>query len=251
MFRRVAALTVGLMLSVAAGAQAGTIDLTTAGASGTANGAIFQQTAPQPTGTGVIDSFVRIQANGTEQGYNTDFRPVQFDEHTDIFTRSLLLSDVPVVNINGTNYRQFMLDINQSIGGDNGLLSLDVLQVFLGNAGNLHDFPTFDGQATKVFDLAGGSDPTVFIKLDAGLNPGSGIGDMFAFIPDSVFTGGSFVYLFSKFGVNNASNDGFEEWSVLRGSVPVPLPLAATQGLLAMGGLGLVGLVRRTLRHVR
>ena len=61
------------------------IDLTTAGASAELdNGAIVQQTDAQPTGTGFIQSFVRIQGaasgGGSQEGYNTDGRPLQFDE---------------------------------------------------------------------------------------------------------------------------------------------------------------------------
>src|SRR4051794_7077497 len=37
-------------------------------------GAIFVQAGIQPTGTGVIDSFLRVQGSPTEQGYNTDAR---------------------------------------------------------------------------------------------------------------------------------------------------------------------------------
>ena len=63
-----------------------TLDLTTAGATGTFNGPIFEQADPQPTGCGVIDDFLRIQSHGpgaaVEQGYNTDARPLQFDEKT-------------------------------------------------------------------------------------------------------------------------------------------------------------------------
>src|SRR5688572_20637443 len=40
-------------------------------------GAIFTADDPHPTGTGYIRSFVRLQSNGTEQGYNTNARPVQ------------------------------------------------------------------------------------------------------------------------------------------------------------------------------
>src|SRR5205085_10008458 len=81
-------------------AHAGVLDLTTPNASGTINGGYFQQTDYQPTGTGKIDSFVRIQAKGIEQGYNTDYRPLQFDEKKDPqHTRSLLLSAVPIVNL--------------------------------------------------------------------------------------------------------------------------------------------------------
>lgn len=84
-----------------------TLDLTTAGSSGTINGALFQQVGPQPTGSGVIDPFVRISAaNQTSvQGFNTDARPLQFDENSSpTFTHSLLLSDLATVNVGGTTY---------------------------------------------------------------------------------------------------------------------------------------------------
>lgn len=231
----------GLMLcGLAAAADAATIDLTTAGATGTDGTAIFQQTAPQPTGTGVIDSFVRIEATGnadTEQGYNTDFRPVQFDEKTDIHTRSLLLSDVPIVNVGGVDYRQFLLDINEPQGQNQSTLSMDDLELFLGNAGDLHNFPTFDGNATKIYSLGDN-----VVLLDAAINPGSGIGDMFALIPDSLFTGpNQFVYLYSHFGTTAAAGGGFEEWSVIGPSAPIPLPPAAYTALITLGGLALVG----------
>src|ERR1043166_2586871 len=110
------------------------LDLTTPGISGSINGAVFQQLTFQPAGCGVIDSFVRVQASGratVEQGYNTDGKH-QFDEKNGNFTRSLLLSDVPVVNIGGVPYREFVLDINQS--GSSPLLSLDELRFFVGNS---------------------------------------------------------------------------------------------------------------------
>src|SRR5262245_26776844 len=60
-------------------------DLTTRGSNFVINGAIFQQSDMQPTGTGHIDSFLRIQgaaAHGeVQEGYNTDARPLQFDEN--------------------------------------------------------------------------------------------------------------------------------------------------------------------------
>src|SRR3954471_17682795 len=91
--------TIGLSLCVGSAARDTTVDLTTAGASGTINGALYQQNTSQPSGTGFIDSFLRIEktgGGGAEQGYNTDFRPVEFDEKTDHnFTRSIRVSDVP------------------------------------------------------------------------------------------------------------------------------------------------------------
>jgi len=57
---------------------------------------MFYQADPQATGSGVIDSFVRISTNDLiEEGYNTSGRPVPYDENTSpTFTHDLLLSEV-------------------------------------------------------------------------------------------------------------------------------------------------------------
>ena len=44
-----------------------TVDLTTAGSIGQINGAIFRQADQQPSGSGVIDSFVRLKAPGNSR----------------------------------------------------------------------------------------------------------------------------------------------------------------------------------------
>jgi len=199
-----------------------TLDLSTQGAIGSINGAIFMQYSPQPTGTGVINSFVRLQtSNGkaaVEQGYNTDHRPVQFDENTSPqFTRSLHLSEVPSVDIGGTTYREFLLDINQK--ASQPYLSLDALQLFSGSAPDLTGYDPTTGTLaglTAGFDLNAGGQS--WIKLDSRLSHGSGSGDMLAYIPDSTFARTAsnpdpYVYLYSKFGVNFAGNGGFEEWA--------------------------------------
>jgi len=244
-------------------ASAGDVDLTTAESSGavTAGVDFFEQIAPSSTGTGVIQSFVRVfrdpQAPNPDlvQGYNTDARPVQFDENTSAeFTHSLLLSDVPIVTIDGVAYRQFLLDINQT--GADPLLSLNELQIFVGNTGSpmgatfVGDGTTldFESQATLIYDMDAGPDGDSTIELDYSLNTGSGSGDMFAYIKDSLFTGGTFVTLYSKFGEPNNNNDGFEEWAVLTADgpdeQPTPVPEPTSLVLLALGGLGLIGSAR-------
>jgi hypothetical protein len=199
-----------------------TVDLTTAGAQGTINGAVFSQTNIQPTGCGVIDDFVRIQAHSAavEQGYNTDARPLQFDEKTDhTFTHSIQLSDVPVVLINGVAYREFLLGINQSHSSP--LLSLDQLQIFLGDQGSLTGYNAASGTLAglaPVYDMnAGGAGN--WVALNAALTHGNGSGDMFLYIPDRFFVTTAanpnpFVYLYSEFGVNYAANGGFEQWAL-------------------------------------
>jgi hypothetical protein len=235
-----------------ASAMPAVLDLTAKDSSGMINGGLFEQAEFQPAGTGVLDSFVRIQGHnkdGVEQGYNTDFRPVQFDEKTDApHTRSLLLSNVPIVNVDGTDYRQFILDINEPQGGGKSEISLDSLQLFLGDGPALHDYPTFDGHATLVYDLDSGADHEIL--LDAATNKGgSGKGDMFAFIPNSDFTGGNpYVYLYSEFGLEQPAEGGFEEWAVGKSSsnpAAVPLPSAAWSGLACLGLLGAARLKAR------
>jgi hypothetical protein len=213
-----------------------TLDLTTHGAIGSVGDAIFRQFDAQPTGTGVINSFVRIQSTkgAVQQGYNSDHRPVQFDENTSPqFTRGLALADVPVVDIGGVKYREFLLDINQK--ASQPLLSLDELRLYTGNAPDLTGYNAATHQLAglnAVYDL--GSDN--WIKLDARLNQGSGKGDMLAYIPDSAFTGGSYVYLYSKFGVNFAPNAGFEEWAA--GSAPLTAAIGSIAGAVLNQGTG-------------
>ena len=139
MFRPLQAATAAASVAVLAvsSTNAAVVDLSAQGSSGTINGALYQQFTVQPTGTGVIDSFVRVQSNaGVEQGYNTDFRPLEFDENNSPnFTRSLLLSAVPVVGVNGTNYREFLLDVNEAASKSE--VTLEQVQIYLGAAGTL------------------------------------------------------------------------------------------------------------------
>ncbi len=225
-----------------------TLDLSTAGSSGWIDGAYFGQGGIGGSGTGSIFSFVRISANtGTVQGYNTDRRPVQFDENSSpSFTRSLLLTSVPTVNMGGINYREFRLDINQN-KGTSALLSLDSLQIFLASAGNLTGYPAL---GTEVYDLDTLTADN-WILLNGDLVAGSGGGqDLTVLIPDSLFVGGTYVYLYSKFGASEGSlypnNDGFEEWSTPLVEVP-PIPAPGVLLLVLIGGPAVAAIRRRGL----
>lgn len=255
--RKSSLLAAVFLLICAVTAQANTIiDLTMAGNSSAqtaALGGIFtvMQVDPQPTGTGFIDSFLRVQAKGSEQGYNTD-NGTPLDDKAGNFTRALLLSDIPIIEVGGILYRQFLLDINEN---EDNLLSLNQIQLFQTNTDptafsltgatstNPPQMDSFTPGATEVFRMNNSSNSTnpFEIQLNASLNSGSGSGDMFLYVPDADFNRSlSNVVLYSQFGKppgDSESDAGFEEWAVLTGqAVPEPgsLILLGT-GLLFLG----------------
>ncbi len=235
------------VLMVAAAASADTIDLTTAGAQGTLNGAVFQQIDPLATGTGNVDSFVQVfGVNAVIQAYNTTANNVLDNGAADPFNRAILLPDVPLVDLNGELFRRFQLDVNGNV--NTPFLSLDEIQIFLSAVPNQSVTSFTNGildlaVANLVYRLdTPGLDNRIL--LDVSLNSGHGSGDMFAYIPDSLFLGGagSYVYLYSRFGETLPNSGGFQEWSLPAADEPggddqsgvVPEP--ATAVLLA-GGL--------------
>jgi hypothetical protein len=220
--------------------------------SGDINGAIFTRNLTQPAGSGKIQSFVRISdANGTVvDGVNTDARPLLYDENTSpTFTRDLPLSAVPIVTLPGdpTQYRAFLLDINQNNSGPDSLLSLDAVQIYLLDEGGLNSGALgvggnklFAGEA-PIYDMDKNSDNAVL--LDYNINSsGSGVTDMILLVPNALFQGGSFVYLYSRFGETTpfVNNDGYEEWAVKTPQIlnVVPAPAGLLLGLAGAGSFG-------------
>jgi len=232
------------------------IDLTTYGASGSSQGAKFVQVNPQPTGTGFVDPFVRIQRTGTESGYNTDGQ-IEFDTKDQgghNWTHALLLSNLNPVMLNGTAYYEFILDVNESANDAERLLSLNDFRLYLGDAPNLTNWNDgFGANSQKVYDIDAAGNTTV--ELDYKLNSGSGSGDMSVFVPVSLFQGYGpqyqWVYLYSAFGQPNGSSAGFEEWWA-KTVAPAPPPVGAVPAppAVVLAGVGLACcLLGRALRR--
>jgi hypothetical protein len=173
---------------------------------------------------------------------------LQFDENNShTFTRSQPLGDLKIVTRNGKQYYQFLLDINQE--ASRPLLTMNELEIYLGNAPDLLSYsPNRSGGGTGfgpnskfVYDLDEGTDNA--IDLNYNLNSGSGSGDMWAYIPKAKFdaaqagNNNNFVYLYSKFGIPHANNDGYEEWSGVEGpnnNVPEPSSLLVCMVIAAL-----------------
>ncbi|MGD8501410.1 MAG: hypothetical protein PVJ86_12230, partial [Phycisphaerales bacterium] len=219
--------TLAACLVMVAATPAGAIeyDMTTdptGSPSVTINGAIWEilQVA-DPTGSGVFSAFFRVKANGTEQGYNTDGRPLQFDElKSKTFTHSFRLEDVPIIDIGGIPYREFQLDINENTGGTSYYMSLNEFQVWTTNDPNIlgyddttNSFPigSGDGEAQLAYNFNGGDDS---IKMDYRINPGSGKRDYRVYVPVSYFIELEYVVIFTRHGDTWPTDDGFEEWGV-------------------------------------
>jgi PEP-CTERM motif len=238
-------------------AMATTIDLTVAPApDGTVNGATFQQNVTQPTGTGVYDPFVRIQANGTEQGWNTD-GAAPLDAKAGIWTHAIQLSSLVPVTIDGITYYVFGLDINEPNNSADRVLSLDSLQLYTASSGTItgDSLSALSSAANLRYDLDSGSDSTVL--LNGGIAPGSGHDDLRVLVPTSLFgadSQNSFLYLYSLFGAQgndcttnatpNGSGDctsagGFEEWAAFARSSPSQVPEPNSLILLGSGLAGL------------
>lgn len=210
------------LLLGAAAASATDVDLTTPNASGSIGAAVFSQTDLQPTGTGVIDPFVRMQASKEEQGFNTD-DPNLAGDLVDVkpgpWTHSLLVSSLTPVVVNNVLSLRFLLDINQT--GSHPLLSLDELRVYTAPVPNLNSNAALFAQ-NLIYDMGAGNR----VLLDFSLESGSGSGDMYFYLPKSLFAGldNQYLYLYSKFGASGdtyASNDGFEEWAHIMMMSPV------------------------------
>lgn len=215
-------------------------DLRTAGAEALlADGAIAHRidgvwdgaNGNQAHGNGALQTYLTVDADGVERGYNTNFRPVQFNASSDpAATRALQLSNVPVVTIGTQQYREFVLNIDQvNVSGDRQL-SVDEVQIFKSNLDNLRNYNnannTLRAGATIVsptwsLDALDGSQND-WLRLRAMTDQGARAGEMALLIPNEMFSSGEqYVYIYTRMGANRAANGGAEQWGV-RNPPPAP-----------------------------
>ena len=217
-----AALVAAGMFGIASLSQATVLDLGSSG-SGTINGALFQTNNDHPTGTGVYNPFLTLQANGTEQGYNSSTG--NFDTKREPqWNHEIRFSDLQTTTINGTAYFGFSVDINEP-NGAKSTISLDGLSIY--TSSTLQSSTSTNGSGTFNGSLG-------ILRYDLGANQvlyddqntGSGGGDLNIYIPVSAFgntSANDYVYMYQRWGSADAmTQGGFEETALIRGLAPVP-----------------------------
>jgi hypothetical protein len=177
------------------------------------------------SGTGTFDSFVRVQANDDERGYNTD-GTLEFDTKSGTWTHSILVSEIPVVECESLDGNltpgglcwELFADLNES--NNTPRITLDAFEIYFTDDPELTGYP-FAGTADLVFE----SDDQIQIN---DVNQGSGRGDLRYLapvsgidIPDECSYGSAtcdtYFILYSEYGFADGlydSDGGFEEWKV-------------------------------------
>ena len=230
-------------------ADATVLDLNAApNGTGTINGAIFSINYLQPAGTGVIDPFLTIQNNGTEQGYNGANN--NFDtKRVPQWNHEITLGSLAQFTLGGVQYYQFVVDVNEP-NSSSSLISLDMLKIYtsstIQSSTSVDANGIFNGSlGTLRYNLDGSPAGDSYVKYD-DMNHGSGQADIAIFVPVSLFAGAlatDYLYMYQGWGYNiNAdltTQGGFEETFALTGVTAVPevpafIPLGAVL-LLVVG----------------
>lgn len=134
------------------------------------------------SGTGTFDSFVRVQEDGEEKGYNTD-GTLQYNTKTGNWTHSIKVSAIPVVYLDPDAggpatfgpYWELFNDLNETNTTAGRLISLNDIEVYFTTDNELTGYP-FTGKATLEYEYHG----DILIN---DVNSGSGRGDLRVRIP--------------------------------------------------------------------
>ena len=223
----------------------------------------FTYADQQPAGTGFIDPFLRVQEKPTEEGYNTDGGFPFNDKTPHNYQHSVLISSLQVVIApDGTPSYKFMLDSNQAGASFSAhTLALSQLQIYTTNDPNqtTTDPGTFAANNHLVYNLNIGTTFNTPPNNDSHGNTiltyavGSGIADMYAYIPVSDFIYAQDQYLILYFYGGNdqyASSGGFEEWVAFT-KTATPVPDSSSTLTLSIVGFGALLTLRRFFLYSR
>lgn len=176
------------------------------------------------SGSGNLESFLSLQAKGggtTEKGYSSSSQPVDFDRVPGAaHNQDITLSGIPLTQINGTDYRTFVLDVAEPQG--NGKAELDLNRLILigdtmpgldleGDEAGLEKFLMGSADMPLIYDLDADEDNTLTLADHAA---GNGRLDYVFRIPNANFSGladDAYISLFAEF---SRAGGSFEEFAL-------------------------------------
>lgn len=235
--------------------------------------------SPYVSGSGVFNSFLRIQDNPNEEGFNVGTNPARMtDVKGGVSLQPNALTRPAAGSSIGTSWFTFALDINED-AGPGQLISLDEITIYGFSSNQDSNFAAQSTDAAKLNFLrtngtyiwsSDGTNPGVSPSADTTVlldyrtvSSGSGLADVLFVIPDSFFPttiGGTtnyFLYFYAKMGYTGTYNGqpyttsaGFEEFNTVSGLVINPPPVIPEPGTWAGGGVALVA-AAGTLWHRR
>ena len=204
------------------------VDITAAGSSTTIGGVVFTDAVNVGSGTGGYNTFLAISNNqGIESGFNSDDTPPIDNTNKDIDqakTHTVLLSSLVVVTVNGQQYYEVRVDLNEANSDPNAQISLDQFKVYTSTNGAIESTTTLfnPANATLKYDMDAGGNVSVLMS-DAE-SSGSGTDDYSVLIPVSTFAGQdpttTYVYFYIQMGAAGTdwtATSTFEEWNLQNG----------------------------------
>lgn len=248
--------------------------------SGFLGGAYFEGVDTHVGGTGVFEPFLTLHQKGVEEGYNyeIDQNKTYFDVQRSKWNTDLKINELQQYNIIQSGkevaYYVFALDMNDGGQGNTtkSPLSIDNIRIYTSandtvqaaeSSGNAIDT---QGELVQLGTLrfalnpilaptttgAGKNEVTTYpdhdyVFLQPG-NNGSGMFDLYAFIPVSNFQGAlgtDYLWFYNMDGIENGADAGFEEWSALKTKGTSTPDAGATLSLLGCALLGIEGMRRK------
>ncbi|WP_265527965.1 DUF7507 domain-containing protein, partial [Sphingomicrobium marinum] len=206
------------------------LDITAGGESGTINGAVFTDAVNVGSGTGNYNTFLAIQDNNDpgdwERGFNTIDSPPLDGSNPEIDhakTEAVLLGAIPITVIDGVEYYEFRVDLNEANSAPNTQISLDIFKLYVSSDGTIQTRTDLENPVITdlVFDMDGGPDGDVSVLLSEANSSGSGTDDYAVLVPAALFAGydAATTWLYLDVGMGYAGagwgvNGGFEEWNI-------------------------------------